>query len=762
MASHASSKLPVQPLDVETAPAATAFGSAIDKGLKDGLNYVMDIIHAESLTPEQAANVMSDTIKNWGDHVNPSFLKYRKSVADDFAAIEWKDGKPGGSTLIDATGREYIDCLGGYGIFNVGHSHPAVVGAVQAQLAKAPLSSQELLDPLRSYCAALVSRVLPGDLKYCFFTNSGTESVEHSLKFAMLSTGRRHFVGLLGGFHGKTLGSLSATSKACFRGAFGGGLLPITHLPVNDLDALRRVFEASKFTGNEIAGLILEPVLGEGGIHVLTTEYMQLARKLCDDYGARLIFDEVQSGMGRTGNWWACEHAGVAPDIMACGKAFGGGVMPVGMVAGNEKSWSKYLEEPFLFTTTFGGNPLAMAAAIATIATIEKEGLVQQAAEKGEHLMGELRKLQAEYPGILRQVRGRGLLIGLEFPDDEIGYTFSRSAFGRQVLLAGTLINSRVIRVEPPLTITYEEMNEVMHRFRAVFEEMATAKPSLRDAPKGPVTLAIPGVSLNSASAAAAPSSAAPVKKAAAAKPSPSASMQGAGAATPAAAETSEEHADALHHMKGNSGAAASSASELRERTESLGSDTTGTEITGGTSVNMDNEGGEGSLSPSSLDGEDEEDEEDDEEDEEHETEAQAQERLFGCSRRGQHNVAAPVAARHGASEAAAAINGDAAVDIAVALEALEKDGKKNDIIALLSAADKPESLVINKGLHAAGAAAPAVDGGDSDDEPSAQVPSFQPVKGRRRKGAAATTVGSGSAPASPMAAATAAGNDTA
>lgn len=455
--------------------APPSFGDS--RTIAEASSYVLDIINADQLSPERCDVVMRETLSHWAEHINPAFLQYRKSVAaaDGFAAIEWKDGAPGGSTVLDALGNEFIDCLGGFGIYNVGHSNPNVLAAVRKQMEKQSLHSQELLDPLRAYCAAVLSKTLPGDgrLKYAFFTNSGAESVEHCLKFAMLSTGgRKHYVGILGAFHGKTMGALSATSKSVFRKAFGPGLLSFSHVPVNDCEALRRIFEASRFTGNEIAGFIVEPVLGEGGIHICTDEYLKLARSLCDEYGARLIFDEVQSGMGRTGQWWACQHSGVVPDLVAIGKAFGGGVTAAGAVVGTKEVWEKYFDNPFLFTTTFGGNPVAMAAAIATIHEIESKGLIKAAADKGEYLRMQLEGLRSRFPHIIKEVRGKGLMLGLEFPSDDIGYAFSRGVFARRVLLSGTLVNSRVLRVEPPLTITQEEMDTVLERFRSTLEEM--------------------------------------------------------------------------------------------------------------------------------------------------------------------------------------------------------------------------------------------------------------------------------------------------
>lgn len=245
---------------------------------------------------------------------------------------------------------------------------------------------------------------------------------------------------LVSAFHGKTLGALATTSKALFRTPFLGALLNVTHVPINDLVTLKAVFAASKFTGDEIAGLIIEPIQGEGGIHICTNEYLQAARKLCDEYGSLLIFDEVQSGMGRTGKYFfACEHANVVPDLMAIGKAFGGGVMPSACACGTDDVWKKYIENPFIMTTTFGGNPLAMAASIATINVILTEKLTDAAEIRGKQFMDGLRALQKQFPEIIKEVRGRGLMIGLEFITNDLGCLFSKGLYSRNVLVSGTL-----------------------------------------------------------------------------------------------------------------------------------------------------------------------------------------------------------------------------------------------------------------------------------------------------------------------------------
>merc|ERR1712137_124888 len=444
-----------------------------ERSLEDEFRHTLGLIYKEdALNDEEAKYITEEVVEYWEENVNPGFLDYRKSVSEEHTAVEWIDGEEGGAIFRGMRGNEYIDCLGGFGIYNVGHRHPRVVASVRAQLKKQALHSQELLDPLRAYCAHLLAWIAPGNLQYAFFTNSGTESVEACLKMAMLSTGRNHFVATVGAFHGKTIGSLSGTSKSAYRAPFRGALLDFTHLPLNDVAALEAHFEGSEFTGHHVAGVILEPVQGEGGINVCTNDYMRKARELCTKYGACLIFDEVQTGMGRTGKMWGCDHANVVPDIMAVGKGFGGGVMPVGACIGTAKVWEKYIENPFIMTTTFGGNPLAMAAAIAAMEVVHTEGLVQQSKDKGDYFIYRLKRLQAQYPLIVKEARGLGLMLGLEFHTNEYGYSFSSGTFKRGVLVSGTLVNARVVRIEPPLTITREQIEHVLTIMKDTLDEI--------------------------------------------------------------------------------------------------------------------------------------------------------------------------------------------------------------------------------------------------------------------------------------------------
>jgi putrescine aminotransferase len=421
----------------------------------------LQLVHKVYLTAEEAREVTTDVVAFWRAHVNEGFLTYRKSMGDDDteACLDWRDGHPGTVWFEDIKGDVYLDCLSGFGIFNVGHRHPTVVHAVAAQLYKQPMHSQEFLDPLRAYAARLLSTIMPSpDLTHVFFVNSGTEAVEAALKMAMLHTGRSRIAACLNAFHGKTLGSLAATSKASFRAPFANAIPRASHTAFNDVAALTALFDAAAFSGERYAALIIEPVQGEGGVHVASRCFLEAARRLCDEHGTCLVLDEVQSGFGRTGKWFACEHSGVVPDLLCIGKSAGGGVMPVSACCGTARIWEKYVANPFLFTSTFGGNPMAMAAVIATVNVILDEGLLDNAASRGAEMKGGLLAMAARFPDIVKEVRGTGLMLGVEFTCNAHGVAWASRLLRRRVLVSGTLISATSIRVCPPLVITREQV----------------------------------------------------------------------------------------------------------------------------------------------------------------------------------------------------------------------------------------------------------------------------------------------------------------
>ncbi|MEE3649816.1 MULTISPECIES: putrescine aminotransferase [unclassified Brenneria] len=448
-------------------------------------------IKCEKLTTGEISSLNQDVLNSFREYVNPGFLEYRKSVTSggEYGAVEWRASGP--NTLVDTQGQEYLDCLGGYGIFNVGHRNPTVIAAVEQQLAKQPLHSQELLDPLRAMLAKTLAALTPGNLKYSFLSNSGTEAVEAALKLAKAyqsQRGKYTFIAASGAFHGKSLGSLSATAKAEFRRPFMPLLPGFHHVPFGDIAAIRKQVHQCQKTGDDVAAIILEPIQGEGGVIVPPDNYLPAVRALCDEVGALLILDEVQTGMGRTGKMFACEHYGVQPDILCLAKALGGGVMPIGATVATEEVFSVLFENPFLHTTTFGGNPLACSAALATINVLLTEKLPEQAAVKGDFLLQGLKQLAADYPDLISESRGLGLLLAIEFRKNEIGYAFAKELFHRHILVAGTLNNAKSVRIEPPLTITHEqcarvlkEAGEVLKKLRGVMSKESTGENKVKE-----------------------------------------------------------------------------------------------------------------------------------------------------------------------------------------------------------------------------------------------------------------------------------------
>jgi putrescine aminotransferase len=434
--------------------------------------HYLKLLSARELSLEEKQSFIQETVENYASFYNRGFITYRKSVteAGQFAAIEWSGS---GSILKDILGREYIDCLGGYGIFSAGVNHPKIVQAVTQQMARMALNSQELLEPWRGALARVLAEVTPGALQNSFFINNGTDAIEGAIKLARLYTKAHTFISTLSGFHGKSLGSLSLMGKASFRQPFQQGLQDVRFVPYGDADALAQEFARAEAVGVRIAGFVVEPVQGEAGAVVPPDDYFPRVRELCSRSGALLIADEIQTGMGRTGKMWGLDHSNVVPDIMCLGKAVGGGVMPLSAFISTAEIWEVMIPNPIIHSTTFGGNPLACAAGLAAIQVTLEEDLPGQAARKGEHLLRELGRLQAKYPDVLAEVRGKGLLIGMEFPRQEIGWQVASGLFKRGVLVAGTYSKAQVIRIEPALNIPTALLDEMLNRLEDTFKEVS-------------------------------------------------------------------------------------------------------------------------------------------------------------------------------------------------------------------------------------------------------------------------------------------------
>jgi acetylornithine/LysW-gamma-L-lysine aminotransferase len=351
--------------------------------------------------------------------------------------------------LYDEEGREYIDCASNVGVSNIGHANESVARAIYAQYLTLGNCYAMFYNPVRAALAEKLVSLAPGRLKKVFFCNSGAEAVEGAIKFARASTGKTGIIAAMRGFHGKTFGALAATWGPEYQKPFVPMLQGITHVPYNNFMKLK------ESVNKDTAAVILEPVQGEGGVRVGDKDYFREVRALCDSEGILLIMDEVQTGFGRTGTLFACEQF-VEPDLLCVAKSLAGGI-PMGAVLCSEA-----VNVPVKsHTSTFGGNPLACAAALATLDVIEKEGLVEKAGTLGKYFMEGLKAIRSDK---IREVRGLGLMIGIELKEKAGPYVQALMEKSVIVLLAG----ANVIRLLPPLVITKEEIDQALKALKEV------------------------------------------------------------------------------------------------------------------------------------------------------------------------------------------------------------------------------------------------------------------------------------------------------
>jgi putrescine aminotransferase len=437
--------------------------------MKDSKKNVLEYTHKwleiikqkQTPTIEEADWIASESLHNFREHFNAGWLEYRKSVtlAWQHTSVEWKWKW---AVIEDIYWKKYIDWLGGYGLLSHGWSNPEVIEAVQSQLLHNPMPSQELIDPLRGVLARMIADITPGDLKYSFFCGSGTEANEWAIKLAKMYTKKAGFIVAVKWFHGKTMGSLSLIGKKDYREPVGqlySG--PVYHVPFGDAAAVERQLEICETIGVGIAAVMMEPIQWEAGAIVPPDDFWPRIRAATKKHGVLLIADEVQTGIGRTGKMWGVDNWGVVPDIMTMGKSLGGGVMPISAFVSTEEIWQCMMHpNPFIHTTTTGGNALACSAAIAGLHIALRDDFPKMAAEKWEYLMKKLQKLVEKYPEIYESITGKWLLIGQHFRSAEIGYAVTAELFRNGVLIAGTLNSAMTSRIEPPIVITYEEIDQ--------------------------------------------------------------------------------------------------------------------------------------------------------------------------------------------------------------------------------------------------------------------------------------------------------------
>ncbi|PKO14814.1 aspartate aminotransferase family protein [candidate division BRC1 bacterium HGW-BRC1-1] len=365
-----------------------------------------------------------------------------------------------GCRLWDTDGKQYLDFVAGIAVTNVGHCHPEVVEAVcrQAHLYAHTMVYGEHVQEPQVQLAEAIARVAPEGMDCTYFLTTGAEANDAALKLAVKLTGRSWIVAFHKAYHGDTLGALACFGEERFRHSFEALLKPVDFLPFGDFDALERITA-------EHAAVLVEPVQGEAGIRLPPPNWLVALRERCDQTGAMLIFDEVQTGFGRLGEWFAAgEWAGATPDVMTVAKGMGAGMPLAGVIAPRDMLWRFAADPPFSHITTFGGHPVSCAAGLAAMKVIEREGLLARARECGDYLRDHLRDIAAADDQLV-DVRGAGQMTGVEFASEKRAREVVTAAMAEGLLLETNLMAEDVVRFSPPLTATRAECDEAIEKF---------------------------------------------------------------------------------------------------------------------------------------------------------------------------------------------------------------------------------------------------------------------------------------------------------
>lgn len=401
------------------------------------------------------SELAAEVYENYKNFLNPPLARVMKLSGSPVEV------RAQGCTIWDQHGKAYLDFAGGYGVFTLGHRHPKVLAAVKAQLDSIALSGKTMFNVMLGRAAKRLAELAPGDLQLSFWANSGAEAVEGALKLAKAATKRAKIVATFNAYHGKTLGALSASGRDAFRDPFKPLYADVLHVEYGDASVLDEALR-------DAACFIVEPVQGEGGVNVPPPGYLRAVREACDRTGALFIADEVQTGLGRCGMRFGCDRDGVVPDVMTLAKGLSGGVVPAGAYIARPSVWNAaYAKAPLLHTSTFGGGEIACAAALAAMNVLEEDGLAQNARLRGEELLQGARALAARYPRVVREVRGLGLLVGVELTSEGYGGWIIPEMLKLGVTAAWTLNMQRVIRLEPPLIVTQSEVERALGALEA-------------------------------------------------------------------------------------------------------------------------------------------------------------------------------------------------------------------------------------------------------------------------------------------------------
>lgn len=402
--------------------------------------------------------MIDDVIDNHQTHVNSGMARLMKLLNVTIEA----QGE--GAMVIDHKGEHYLDC-GGYCVFLLGRNHPDIVQVAKDQLDKVALGSRLLINKEIATAAQVLSEIAPKGLQYVWFANSGAEAVEAAIKLCKVN-GRHRFIAMEGGFHGKTTGALSLTHNPAYREPFLPLMPGVEFIKFDDAAALKLAL-ADK--GDETV-VVMEPLQSEAGVVIAKDGYLAEVAKLCRDNNALLVMDEISTGLGRTGHWWYCQQEQVEPDILLCGKALGGGVLPVSAMLCKEELYAVYNKNPILHTSTFAGSPLVARVVTQTIQCLQAYDAPKKAKELGEQINTGIEKILAKHHfSFIKEVRQKGLLIAIEFEQDMYSGEFLMEMISRKIIVSHSLNAHKTVRLTPSILLTNDNIEFLLTAIEAAF-----------------------------------------------------------------------------------------------------------------------------------------------------------------------------------------------------------------------------------------------------------------------------------------------------
>ena len=394
--------------------------------------------------------------ESYGRLINPAYPSFLNKLGLNKIAA-----KAQGAAITDSHGNTYIDCVGGYGLFNLGHNNPDIIESIIEQLKEQQLLTKPLISEIQVRLAECIEKITPGDLSCSFILNSGSEAIDCAIKLVRLHKGSKTIITAQKSFHGHTFGALTASGIPSFKKAFQPLLPGFISVPFGDIEALKRSISA------ETGAVLIEPIQHEAGIHLPPDSYLREVRELCDEHELILIMDEIKTGFGKTGRMFACEHYGLVPDILVLGKSLGGGLIPAGAIVARSHLWKRFGLSFSMSASSYAGNVLACRAGLSTIRYIQESNLLAECDEKGKMLLRSFRDYVGEYPNILRSANGLGLLIGIETQSGKIALELAKEMIRQGVIMVPAFGNSSVLMVEPPLVISFNQIRAIVDAFAA-------------------------------------------------------------------------------------------------------------------------------------------------------------------------------------------------------------------------------------------------------------------------------------------------------